>query len=386
MDGAAVCTENYTRWLHAMKYPTAAVVPMVPGFSDSGTYPVFRYLSMAAPGRAPYRFGLPGLDPVFGRKVRGWLRANVEGMPLVVHSHAPFVSGRLAHRIVRWWRRQGGAALLVATLHSKYHEDLERALGKRFIGNHTRSILRHYRRADAVWAPNDHTAETLRKHGFEGRIDIVPNGADFPIPKPEECVALRDAGNDALGLQPETRLLLFVGQLLWQKNIQMLIDALVELNAMQAPDWKMVFVGAGADTVAMQKKVAAAGLEQRVQFHGLVLDRTELRAMYARAHLVLFPSLHDNAPLVIREAAAFAVPTVMMAGGNAARDTIDGRNAFHVRPEPDAVARMVWTLLRDPDRAKDVGLAAQSEVFLDWKSVVERVAVRYAALLERVGR
>lgn len=383
MDGAAVCAENYTRWLNAAGHAAAAVVPMVPGFADSGPYPVIRYFSVAVPGHAPHRFGLPSFDPFLRGQLRSWIMNHAEQVPLVVHTHAPFVSARLAGRVVRWWRDQGGKAVLVATVHIKYQADLESSIGKRFSGSTARSIRRHARVVDALWTPNDQTAELLRRNGFEGRIDIVPNGADFAPPQDAERAALRAAGAAAMGLTDETQLLLFVGQMLWQKNIRLLIEALTELAAMNTPPWRMVFAGDGVNLNEIREAAQAAGLANRVEFPGLILDQNELRAMYARASLLLFPATTDHSPWVVREAAAFGVPSILAAGGDAARDTIDGRNAFHVRTDPEAMARMIWTLLRDPDRARSVGDNARSEVFLDWKRAVERVAVRYGALIER---
>lgn len=42
------------------------------------------------------------------------------------------------------------------------------------------------------------------------------------------------------------------------------------------------------------------------------MEREILKRYYVAADLFLFPSLYDNAPLVIREAAALGTPSVLI--------------------------------------------------------------------------
>ncbi|MFW5642722.1 MAG: glycosyltransferase, partial [Alkalispirochaeta sp.] len=118
-------------------------------------------------------------------------------------------------------------------------------------------------------------------------------------------------------------------------------------------------------------------------FRGLVLDREILKALYARANLFVFPSLYDNAPLVLREAAAFRTPAVLAAGSSAATDTEDRRNAFHVHPDPGSLARLIAELSGDERAVTAVGRRAQEEVYRGWGEIVTDVARRYEALLSR---
>ena len=47
-----------------------------------------------------------------------------------------------------------------------------------------------------------------------------------------------------------------------------------------------------------------------------------------RAIAFTFPSLYDNAPMVVREAAVMGTPAVLVAGSDAAEIIHDGANGF----------------------------------------------------------
>lgn len=57
-------------------------------------------------------------------------------------------------------------------------------------------------------------------------------------------------------------------------------------------------------------------------------DRSVIRAWYCRGDLFLFPSTFDTNGLVVREAAACELASVLVRGSCAAEDITDGRNGF----------------------------------------------------------
>ncbi len=70
----------------------------------------------------------------------------------------------------------------------------------------------------------------------------------------------------------------------------------------------MNFIGTGYALHDMQELTRELGLSAHVAFHGVIDNREDLRRFYAASDLFLFPSFYDNAPLVVREAAAMSTP------------------------------------------------------------------------------
>lgn len=92
--------------------------------------------------------------------------------------------------------------------------------------------------------------------------------------------------------------------------------------------FRMNFVGNGYALGELRERVRRSGLSNVVTINGLVNDRNRLRDFYCASDLFLFPSFYDNAPLVVREAAAFCTPSVLLEGSTAAEVITDGHNGF----------------------------------------------------------
>ncbi|MFP3958810.1 MAG: glycosyltransferase, partial [Spirochaetaceae bacterium] len=141
--------------------------------------------------------------------------------------------------------------------------------------------------------------------------------------------------------------------------------------------FRMVFAGTGYAERAMKRMCRNEGIDDRVVFLGLILDRERLKELYAAADLLLFPSLYDNAPLVMREAAGFSVPTVVVRGASASEGVTDEESGFLVENSPESLVACLSLLAAHPEMAARVGEGARSMVYLHWRDVVAEVYARY---------
>ncbi len=375
-DGVAVGCENYARILNRNGTACAIAAPHSPGWEDADEFPVFRYPSLPIPGWKPYRAGVPSVRLSWGRRLDEWL--DRDGA-VVLHVHSPFASAKLGEQLRRRLRARGREVVLISTLHSKYHDDLARTFRAPVVDAIIARICRSFSLADAVWVPNKGTEQTLRGYGYEGAVTIVPNGCDYDLPTDTEYMQLREAGTHALAVSPDVTVLLYVGQLRWEKNIEVILRAYA--LGKPASKRKLVLVGEGPDRRGIADLARSLGLGDRLTMFGHVTERSVLATLYARADIFVFPSVYDNAPLVVREAAAFRTPAILARGSAAAGNTVDGRSAFHSEPDATAIARLIERLDADPHKRQEVGETAQREVFRTWRDVVAEVQNRYRALV-----
>ena len=131
-----------------------------------------------------------------------------------------------------------------------------------------------------------------------------------------------------------------------------MVEALARLKGQP---FHMYFVGTGYAADDLRRLVADCGLDGQVTFAGAVTDREVMRRYYAAADLFLFPSLYDNAPLVVREAAALGVPSVMVAGSTAAEILTDGVDGFLVQNTPESLSGEILRLMQHPDLVRQAG-------------------------------
>ena len=147
--------------------------------------------------------------------------------------------------------------------------------------------------------------------------------------------------------------------------------------------FRMYFVGTGYAADAMKDLVAEKGLDRQVTFVGMLTERADIVKYYAAADLFLFPSLYDNAPLVVREAAALNTPSVMVEGSTAATILKDGENGFLIPNDLDVFAAKLRELIHDPERVHRIGVQASRTIVRSWEDVVGEVLDRYNRLIAR---
>ncbi|MBO5545585.1 MAG: glycosyltransferase [Bacteroidales bacterium] len=368
MDGVSVCMENYAYWIQKKMGGACVITPNVPGTDYSvHDYKVFDYFSIPVPMRHPYVTGIAEIDPTYLAKI-ATTRFRI------LHAHCPFASGKAALRIGRMQKIP-----VVATFHSKYRDDFARVLPKLAVDAVIDSIVEFYERADLVWVPQESVIDVIREYGFKGHVEVMDNGSDLVADYPEKYFV---EARQRLGIAPEEFVLLFVGQHIWEKNPRLVIEALARI-----PDvpFRMYFVGVGYAAEQMRELVSERGLDNKVTFVGSITDRDKIKDYYAASDLFLFPSLYDNAPLVVREAAALYTPAVMAREATASTIIADGENGFLTDNDPDKMAALLRELIHDPERVHRVGVQASKTIVRSWEDCVDEVLDRYNALLRSRG-
>ena len=295
LDGVTLTVQNYVHWLSIMGYRTCVVTPWNPVTPSHEGFDLYRYFSLSIASRKPYRYGYPKVDPFIWHKMRTVPFA-------LVHSHCPFSSGRLALYAARKQR-----VPLVATFHSKYRTDLEHSLPSWMVSRIMKRVMNFFNSADEVWIPQARVEDTVREYGYKGRLTVVENGIDLEMENFDAILDFKHGSRERLGVAPGEMMLLFVGQHIREKGVELIIQAMDRLRDLPV---RMSFIGTGYAVDDMNRLIKRFGLEGRVTLHGVISDRELLKCYYAAADLFLFPSMYDNAPLVVREAAMMGTPSV----------------------------------------------------------------------------
>ena len=164
-------------------------------------------------------------------------------------------------------------------------------------------------------------------------------------------------------------------------GLRITLDALKKLKD-AGHAFRMVFVGSGGDHDEVVAYAESLGLSDCVFFTSPKYDRNVIRDWYCRADLFLFPSTFDTNGLVVREAAACELASVLVRGSCAAEDITDGENGFLIEENAESMAKLLAKLCHEPERLKRVGRQAQDEIYLSWDDAVHRAQQRYEAVIE----
>lgn len=183
-------------------------------------------------------------------------------------------------------------------------------------------------------------------------IDVVPNGLELP---PPACAADRLSLRRGFGLGPATPLLLFVGRLVPEKNLPLLLDALSRLPSAQRP---MVWLaGEGPERVRVESLIVSLGLGDSVSLLG---ERSDARSLMQAADLLVLPSREEGLSNVLLEAMAVGLPVIATAVGGSP-ELIEDRVTGRLLPSDDAaaLARAIAELLGDADERARLAAAAR---------------------------
>jgi glycosyltransferase involved in cell wall biosynthesis len=184
--------------------------------------------------------------------------------------------------------------------------------------------------------------------GYEPeRVDVVPYFTTLP----------------AAATAPRPRHILFVGRLMREKGVDLLLDALSRLTG----EWTCTIVGDGIASGKIRAHARTRGIDDRVTFAGW-LTGDALSAALAAATVVAVPSRWPEPfGIVGIEAMAHARPVVAFRVGGIPDWLDDGVTGYAVAPgDVAAFAARLGQLLDHPDEARALGVAGRARVERDF--------------------
>ena len=120
----------------------------------------------------------------------------------------------------------------------------------------------------------------------------------------------------------------------------------------------------------------------KIIFTGPVYDRNLLRAWNTRADVFVFPSVYDTNGIVVREAAACGLASVLISGSCAAEGITHGRNGWLVEESGESIAALLKEISQNPEHMHETGQRAMDEIYISWDESVRNALDRYQVILE----
>jgi glycogen(starch) synthase len=175
-------------------------------------------------------------------------------------------------------------------------------------------------------------------HTPSNKLCVVPNGVDvtkFDFSFNYWEVKRRFAHDSE-------KILLYVGRLVQEKGLDVLIKALPIVLSRGIPV-KIVVVGEGLQKHEYQQLAGDLGLSDRVFFAGHIDDWT-LRALYRVADVTVMPSRFEPFGIVALEAMAARCPLIVTASGGL--NEIVDHEATGLKVPIDSAEALAWAVLR----------------------------------------
>jgi glycosyltransferase involved in cell wall biosynthesis len=341
LGGVSTAVETTRRLLARLGHTVIVVAPRMAGTPETEAG-IVRVPAVPAPTYPDFSLPLPVLP--------GLARSLASLAFDVIHAQHPFLLGRTALTLAR--RSGTPFCFTYHTLYDKYahYVPLPRPV---VVHQAVRWSTRFANAADLVIAPSEALATRLAGQGVRRPIAVLPTGVDGERFQPGDRLAARMR----LGLPPDATLLLYVGRLDREKNLELLLTSLTRVVA-RRPEAHILMVGRGTRTAALQAEAVRLGLGARVSFVGGVLP-AEVTAYYQAADLFAFASTTETQGLAVLEAMATGLPVVAVRASGTDEAVVDGVSGLLVPEDPEAFARAVDGVLSDPGLATKLSEGAR---------------------------
>lgn len=213
---------------------------------------------------------------------------------------------------------------------------------------------------------------------------MIPNGANTDV--------YAQIQNEDLGsfrrkfALPSEEIVLFVGRLVYEKGVQVLVNAIPRvLDKINA---KFVIVGNGYMKEQLSGLVKNLGISQKVLFTGFVDDDT-LRRLQTCANVSVVPSLFEPFGIVALEAMAARSPVVVSDTGGLAEIVDHDVDGFKVYTgNPDSLAWGITRVLTDEknaNRLRDNAYKKIQEKY-NWGRIAQQTEDIYSAVLAEYSK
>ena len=264
----------------------------------------------------------------------------------IIHIHTPFV----AHYLGLWLSRRLGIPA-VESYHTYFEEYLDLYLPwlpRKLLRYIARRLSRNQCNAVNVSVvPTRPMLDVLDSYGVTGEIEIIPTG----IPSERFRDGQGQWFRQEYGIAASRELLLYVGRVAHEKNIDFLIRMLARM-VIKRPQVLLVIAGEGPAREGLIEQVHAKGLSGQVLFVGYLSRKHELANCYAAADIFVFASNTETQGLVLLEAMQTGTPVVTTAVMGTAEIMRDGLGGLIAKEDVDDFAGKVDAVLSDESLRK----------------------------------
>ena len=219
------------------------------------------------------------------------------------------------------------------------------------------------RRSDLLLvATHDDRQYVLQRHRVApDKTVVLPNPIDTEQFRPDA------------GVRKEKGLVAFVGRLEPQKNLELLVQAVLRV-----PEARLMLVRVGSQEASLK---ALAADSDRVEFRG-TLPNEELPELLNRAEVFALPSKYEGNPKALLEAMACELPVIGV-DAPGVRDVIQhGVNGMLCAQSEQDIATAIRTLLADASLRNRLG--CQARLYVTDHHSQENIAIKEAEMIQQL--
>lgn len=278
----------------------------------------------------------------------------------IVHTHTEFTLGSLG-----WGAAKMYGLPHVHTMHTIYEDYTHFVIKGDALNNIAKPAARLLTRnfcnsADKVIVPTSKIKDLLISYGGKSPIAIIPTGIELDMfSTKEDGVDSRSSLREQFGIAPADKVLLYIGRISKEKNIDELLNILAGYLP-QKSDVKFLLVGDGSEMEALKQLCHDLGISEQVIFAGKQ-PWNEIGRYYHLGDIFINASQSETQGLTYIEALASGMPIVAKADRVLEDVLIEGENGFSFTDKTSLV-NALNLLLNDDSLRHGMGVNAMKSV------------------------
>lgn len=235
---------------------------------------------------------------------------------------------------------------------------------------------------DALVVPSNAMLEVLKGYGVETLAAVIPTGIELDQFSAGDGARFRAHH----GIAPGRPVLVHVGRLAFEKNIDFLLRTLVRVRE-RLPEVLLVIAGEGPARRDLERQARSLGLTEAIRFVGYLDRDGPLEDCYRAGDAFIFASNTETQGLVLLEALALGVPVVSTAVMGTKEVLAEGRGCLIAEQDEQDFAHQCLRVLGDPELRGTLSHAAAAYA-ATWAApaLAERLLDFYGEVLARVRR
>lgn len=264
----------------------------------------------------------------------------------IVHAHWPFPAGLYGYLLSKLRRKP-----FVVTSHGAFVDNIDELRWP--VPAVVRGVLRSA--DELIVVGREHQQNVIAVTGLPSDAMRLIDMGVWLNPDPQPQAALRHA----LNLPDTERIIVFIGNLIPRKGVDLLLAAAAQLDAACEP-WRLIVGGQGPERERLEAEAERLGLHGRVQFIGAV-PHDEVYHWYTAADVCVVPSRREPFGIVPLEAMSCGTAVVAADTGGLAENIRSGKNGL-LFPVDDAaaLADCLQTILTDDGLRARIAQAGQT--------------------------
>lgn len=296
--------------------------------------------------------------------------------PDIIHTQAEFTTFMFAKRIVK-----ALGIPHVHTYHTVYEDythyfSINEQIGKKTVAYLSRRLLDAL---DEVIVPTVKVKKLLEGYGVMPGISVIPSGIrlDSFYQKTDE---LEQAElKSQLGIAPGKKVLVYVGRLAKEKNLDELLDYYKRLDR---DDTVLLITGIGPYRSRLEELADEMGIKNKIIFVGLVEPIT-LHKYYKLGDIFVSCSTSETQGLTYIEALACGVPPICRRDLALEGVIIDGINGYQYDTFEEFKSRVEELLSDEIKRREMSGRAIENSLGYSTMIFADRVEELYSRVLNK---